>query len=197
MRFRSVALSAASALCFLALAHNALAQSQTLQVDPAASQIHFALPDALHAVDGVFHVQSGSIQFDRADGSMSGGIAVSADSGDSGNKSRDKKMTEDQLKAATYSTVTFAPKHYTGALATTGDSTITVLGVFTLLGKPHDLSVPMKVSIAGTQCTATGSFDVPYVQWGVKDPSNFLLHVGKTVTINLVLKGALTESKGH
>lgn len=194
MQLRSIALLAASALPFL-LADAALAQSEIYQLDPASSQVHFALPDALHAVDGVFHVQSGSLQFDRGDGAMSGAVVVSADSGDSGNKTRDKKMTDDQLKAATYSTVTFTPRHYTGALAMTGDSTITVVGVFTLLGKPHDLSVPMKVSIAGSQCTATGSFDVPYVQWGVKDPSNFLLRVGKSVTINLVLKGSLSESK--
>ena len=55
----------------------------------------------------------------------------------------------------------------------------------------------MKVSIDGRTCTATGTFNVPYVEWGLKDPSNFLLHVGKVVTIQMTLVGTLTEAAGR
>ena len=182
-----------SALSLAFLPCNLLAQRQTLNIDSGKFEVHFTLGDALHAVHGTFHVESGNIGFDREDGQMSGTIVVDARSGDSGNSSRDQKMTKDELKASSFSTVTFAPKHYTGMLTATGDSTITVEGTFTLLGVPHEISVPMQVHIDGTQCKATGSFDVPYVKWGMKDPSNFLLHAGKNVTISLVLFGSIAE----
>ena len=173
----------------------ALAQQQRFQLDPAKSEVHFKLDDPLHGVEGTFHVQESSVTFDSHTGRMSGMISVDAASGDSGNGSRDKKMRNDELKAPTFSTVTFAPTHYTGTLTTSGDSTITVDGTFTLLGTPHEISVPMQVHFDGSQCKAVGSFIVPYVKWGMKDPSNFVLRVGKEVTVNLVLAGSVAGGK--
>lgn len=185
-------LSLAAALGFVFVLP-ALAQ-QTLQVDPAHSTVEWTLSDPLHPVKGTFHVEGSSVTFDES-GHMAGAVIVNAASGDSGNASRDKKMTRDQMQASKYSTVTFDPTGYTGSLAASGDSTITVSGNFALLGKPHAISVPMKVHLADGQLQATGSFVVPYVQWGMKDPSNFLLHVGKEVTVNLTLAGPVTPAQ--
>lgn len=172
-----------------------LAQRQTLNLDAGKSEVHFTLGDPLHSVRGTFHMQSGVIDFDRQGGPMAGLIAIDARSGESGNGTRDKKMRDEELKAPSFSTVTFAPKRYEGTLAESGDSTITVDGIFTLLGTPHEISVPMHVHIEGAQCRATGSFVVPYVKWGMKDPSSFVLRVGKDVTVDLVLVGAISPGK--
>ena len=122
---------------------------------------------------------------------MGGSIAVDAASGQSGNAKRDGKMASDELKADSFRSVTFSPKHYTGTLAPSGDSTLTVEGTFTLLGTPHPITVPMKVHREGPAVSATGSFIVPYVQWGLKDPSIFVLRLGKDVTIKLSLAGTI------
>lgn len=173
------------------------AQGQTLRVDPAKSTVQFTLSDPLHAVHGTFHVQEGSITFNPQAESMAGTVVVDARSGNSGNGSRDKKMTQEELKAPTYSTVTFEPKKFSGALALSGDSAIVVDGALTLLGTPHPITVPMQVHFDGSACRATGSFLIPYVAWGLKDPSNFLLKVGKEVKIDLVLEGSLATSNLH
>ncbi len=180
-------------LVLLLAASPGLAQKQTLRIAPASSSVHFELGDVLHAVHGTFRVQQGVIRFSPEEGPMSGTVTVDAASGNSGNGSRDKKMASDELKAPTYSTVTFAPKRHTGAIHPTGDSAIVVEGTFTLLGTPHEITVPMQLHMDGTECKATGSFTVPYVEWGLKDPSNFLLHVGKEVKIDLELFGSLGE----
>lgn len=178
----------------LAVIPCALAQKETFQISPDKSQVQFSLPATLHEVHGTFHVTSGIIAISPGKGEMGGAILVDAHSGSSGEASRDKKMTQDQLKADQYTTVSFAPKSYAGNLAAEGDSDITVQGVFTLLGTPHDLSVPMHIHIDHGACTAKGSFAVPFVKWGVKDPSTFMLKVGKEVKVDLDLSGTLSLS---
>nr|WP_255460993.1 YceI family protein [Edaphobacter sp. 4G125] len=80
-----------------------------------------------------------------------------------GNDSRDRKINRDILKVDQYTTITFAPKTYTGTIAPSGDSTLLVSGVFTLLGNPHDLTIPMQIHVDGSKATAKTQFDVPYV----------------------------------
>src|SRR5579871_5385706 len=168
------------------------AQQQTFTVNPEASSIAFGLTGTGHEVHGTFHVQSGTIDFDHAKPDMSGSIVVSATSGDSGDKGRDKKMDTDVLDVDHFADVTFKPEKYQGTIAPTGDSTIQVSGTFTLHGTPHEITVPMQVHIEGTGLNAKGSFIVPYVQWGLKDPSVFILKVAKEVHIDLNLSGSLS-----
>jgi polyisoprenoid-binding protein YceI len=169
----------------------ALAQSRTYTVDPARSSVAFTLSDVLHTVHGSFAVQTGEIGFDSNSGSISGQIVVSAASGDSGNKRRDERMTKDELEAKLFPTVTFSPSRFSGTVPASGLATVQVEGIFTLLGKAHSIRLPMKLDVREDTCTATGSFSVPYVQWGLKDPSTFVLRVNKEVQIDLRLSGRL------
>jgi polyisoprenoid-binding protein YceI len=178
----------------LSFASGAFAQHQTFTVNPDASKVGFALAGSGHHVDGTFHVQSGSIGFDRTAPDMSGSVVVAAGSGNSGEPSRDKKMSSDVLNVSQFAEVTFVPKSYQGTIAATGDSTIQVSGVFSLHGTPHDMTVPMQIHVDGTNLTAKGQFTVPYVKWGLKDPSMFILKVAKEVNIDLTLIGTLAPA---
>jgi polyisoprenoid-binding protein YceI len=176
----------------LATAPLAVAQHQTFTVNPDTSQVAFALGGSGHHVQGTFHVQNGSIEFDAGAQKISGSVIVAAGSGNSGEPSRDKKMNNDVLDTAHFAEVTFAPSSYQGKIAPSGDSTIQVSGVFSLHGAPHDITVPMQIHIDGSKLTAKGQFTVPYVKWGLKDPSIFILKVAKEVDIDLTLNGSLT-----
>jgi len=170
---------------------NAPAQHQTFIVAPDASDVAFILEGSAHTTHGSFHVKNGTIDFDRAAGTISGLVDVAAASGNTGNQSRDKKMTNDVLDTAQFADVTFAPHSYQGTIAPTGDSTIQVSGTFTLHGTPHEITVTMQIHIDGDKCTAKTHFAVPYVQWGLKDPSVFILKVAKEVALDLTLVGRL------
>jgi hypothetical protein len=50
----------------------------------------------------------------------------------------------------------------------------------------------MQVHIDGVHCVAKAHFTVPYVKWGLKDPSMFILKVAKDVDIDLTLTGNLS-----
>ena len=171
----------------------ASAQTTTLKVDPEQSQVAFTLGDVLHTVHGTFHVSNGSVTFDPKQLQISGAVNVAAGSGNSGSEARDKKMSDDILEVSRFAVVSFSPQHLSGAVAMSGDSTIEVSGVFTVHGSPHPLTVPITIHIENGRCTAKTHFVVPYVQWGMKDPSTFVLRVAKEVSIDLVLVGQVVN----
>ena len=65
-----------------------------------------------------------------------------------------------------------------------------VHGVFVIHGAEHEITVPSQVELAPDHWNLTVHFDVPYVKWGLKDPSTFILRVEKTVDIDLHASGS-------
>jgi polyisoprenoid-binding protein YceI len=171
----------------------AQAQQQTFTINPDSSNVGFTLGGSDHTTRGTFHIRNGSITFDRSSSKMSGSVVVEAGSGKTGNDKRDKKMGEQVLDAPHFGDITFTPASYQGRIASTGDSTIQVTGTFTLHGTPHPLTVPTQLHLDGANCTAKIRFIIPYVQWGLKDPSVFILRVAKEVDIDLNLTGHLSD----
>ena len=184
----------AFAAAFVLLAvPSVLAQRQMFTIDPNASDVKMTLKTTHEIVNGTFHVDSGSIGYDRKSSSIFGTVVIAAGSGKTGNDSRDKKMNKDILKVQQYSNVIFNPKSYTGTIAPSGDSTIQVAGVITLLGTPHGVTVLMHVHIDGAGCTAKTHFMIPYVQWGLKNPSFLIWKADNDVAIDLDLVGRLSS----
>jgi polyisoprenoid-binding protein YceI len=178
------------------LAPAALAQHQTFIVNPDASEVKMTLKTTHELVNGAFHIQSGSIEFDRGTPNtqkMSGSVVVLAGSGKTGNGSRDKKMNKDILEVQQHATVSFEPKSYSGAIAASEDSTIQVTGIFTLLATPHEITIPMLVHLEDTTATAKAHFALPYIQWGLKDPSFLFWKADHDVAIDLLLTGRLSN----
>jgi polyisoprenoid-binding protein YceI len=175
------------------LAPAALAQHQTFVVNPDASEVKITLKTTHELVNGIFHVQSGSIEFDPSTPKMSGSVIVLAGSGKTGNGRRDKKMNKDILEVEQHATVSFEPKSYAGTIAPSGDSTIQVTGIFTLLGTPHGITIPILVHLQSTTGSAKAHFVVPYVQWGLKNPSFLIWKADNDVAIDLSLTGRLSN----
>jgi polyisoprenoid-binding protein YceI len=170
------------------------AQVETFTVNPEQSAVGFSLGDVLHQVHGTFRIRSGIVQFNRGSSPMSGSIVVAAGSGKSGNDTRDHRMTVDILNAPQFTQATFSPTHLNGSIAATGDSTVEVDGVFILHGIPHDLTLPIRIHTDGKTCTAKAHVTIPYVKWGLKDPSTFLLRVNKDVDMEITLVGQLSTT---
>ena len=175
------------------LAPAALAQHQSFIVNPDSSQVKITLNTTHEVVNGTFHIQSGSIDFDRNTLKLAGSVVVLSASGNTGNGSRDKRMNKEILKVDQFATVSFESKTYTGNLAPSGDSNLQVTGTFTLLGTPHDITIPILVHIEGTAATAKSHFVMPYVQWGVKNPSFLIWKAEDNVAIDLFLDGRLQK----
>jgi polyisoprenoid-binding protein YceI len=161
-------------------------------LDPAQTTVEWTLVATAHTVHGTFKMKSGTVSFDPKSGTASGVIIVDATSGDSGNHSRDKKMHNEILESQRYPEITFTPAHVVGAVPASGNTTIQVQGLFHIHGANHDLTLSIPLQINSNEVKASTSFVVPYQDWGMKDPSNFLLHVEKKVTVTVATVGHLT-----
>lgn len=165
-----------------------------LAVDPGKSVVHWTLGTTLHTVHGTFALKSGTIHVDPTGGKASGEIVVDAASGNSGNDSRDNKMHKEVLESAKYAEVIFRPDRVDGKISPQGTFTAQLHGVLVCHGKEHELSLPVQTEFSGDHWTGSGKFDVPFIDWGMKNPSNFFLKVNHLVQIELELKGTLQNS---
>src|ERR1700686_3229903 len=162
-----------------------------LSVDPAKSTVHWSVESSLHTVHGTFHVKRGTLSVDPATGKASGEIVVDATSGESGNDGRDRRMHKEILESARYSEVVFRPDRADGTIAAQGNSSLKLHGIFSLHGADHELSVPTQATLREDQWKGTAAFEVPYIEWGLKNPSNFLLKVKPVVEVELDLAGSV------
>jgi polyisoprenoid-binding protein YceI len=155
------------------------------RLDPGASSIHWTLSTTVHTVHGSFRLKSGELRFDPSTGDASGLITVDTASGESGDGARDRRMHREVLESSTYPTITFRPTHFTGSLDPATSGPITVDGIFTLHGHDHPLRLTVTLHRTGDSLTAETRFDIPYVAWGLKDPSTFIFRVEKQVHIDV------------
>jgi polyisoprenoid-binding protein YceI len=170
-------------------ATQATAQEVVLVLDPAQTKLQWSLDSTLHTVHGTFAVKSGSVHFDPDTGKAGGEVIVLATSGDSGNSSRDEKMHKEILETAKFPDAVFRPVQIEGKVARSGNSEVKLRGVISLHGGEHEIIVPVHAELASDRWKGTAKFNVPYIQWGIKDPSNWLLKVKPVVNVELEMTG--------
>ena len=183
-------------LAILALSLAALASGQQvrLHLDRSQTQVQFTLGDVLHTVHGVFKLKSGDLWFDPSSGQAGGQIIVDASSGESGSEARDSRMHKNILESAMFPDITFVPDRVDGKMNLDGDSGITLHGQLALHGAAHDLTMNVKTHVDHQHLTADVSFPVPYVKWGMKNPSTLFLRVKDTVEIGIQASGELSRT---
>ncbi len=154
-----------------------------LRLDAATSKVEFTLVATLHTVHGEFRLKEGTLRFDPSTGRVSGQVTVDARSGQSGNASRDHRMHQEILETERYPEIVFRPDRVEGTISVGAVSQVGLHGVFAIHGGEHEVTVPAEVRASGGDYDVTAHFEVPYVKWGIKNPSTFVLRVGETVQI--------------
>lgn len=180
----------------LGAAAPSIAEELVLTLDPEATTIDFTLGAILHTVEGGFRLEEGEITFDPETGEVSGRVVVDATSGDTGNDKRDRDMHAKVLESERYPGFVFLPTRLEGAFEPAGAGEVTLHGTLQIHGGEHEIAIPATVAVnptedGGRRLEATGTFEVPYVEWGMKDPSKFLLRVAKSVEVTVHAKGRI------
>jgi polyisoprenoid-binding protein YceI len=170
-----------------------LAQALQHQIEmsfvPAKTTVNFTLGDILHTVHGSFNLKRGTIRFDPQTNRIEGEVLVEAASGNSGSSGRDKRMQNEVLESIRYPDIVFRPDRVDGHVADMGASTVQVHGMFSIHGAEHEITVPVRVEMSLGQWSANSHFTVPYVKWGMKNPSTFVLRVDQSVEIEIQASG--------
>jgi polyisoprenoid-binding protein YceI len=174
-----------SLVALLAAALPARADDVVLELDPALSTVHFTLGAFLHTVHGTFRIKSGSVRFDPAAGKAEGKIDVDLTTGSTGNGERDGVMRERVLEVGRFPDAVFTVDSVTGTFNPKATSTLDLRGLLTIHGDAHPFTFQTTVQPKGGQLEAVSHSSVPYVQWGMKNPSTFLLHVGDRVDVDV------------
>lgn len=178
-------------LLLTALAGAARAEPRVLVLDPAASKVSFLLDATGHDVEGTMAVKAGRVTFDPATGQASGEISIDLKSARTGSDSRDKTMHDDVLQTGSYPTAVFRAEKVRGALAPSGPSQIQLDGTLSFHGGEHKMTLAAKVEVQNGQLKGDARFEIPYVAWGLHDPSIMILRVGKKVDVTVHAVGSL------
>jgi polyisoprenoid-binding protein YceI len=173
------------------------AQETTLELDPANCRVEFTLAATLHAVHGTFALKHGTVHFNPSSGAASGLVVVDATSGDSGNTGRDHKMQAEILESQRYPEITFTPTKMSGKVELQGDSSVQVEGILRLHGSDHAMTLIFPVQTKGNSLSARTHMVIPYVEWGLKNPSTFMLHVSDKVEVDVTATGQVLEQGTH
>jgi polyisoprenoid-binding protein YceI len=158
--------------------------------EPSQTSVHWTLDTALHTVHGTFQLKSGIIRFDPVTGSASGALVINAASGESGSEARDKRMHASIIESRKYAEIVFSPERVEGAVAPQGVSNVRVHGKFKLMNVDHELTLPVTLDASPGRLVATAKFSVPYIQWGLKNPSLLFLRVNDHVDVDLRAAGS-------
>jgi polyisoprenoid-binding protein YceI len=127
---------------------------------------------------------------------MEGEIVVDARSGESGNGLRDRKMHSEILESEKYQEIAFHPSTMEGTLAAEGKSKVQIQGSIVLHGSTHEITVPADVTLTAGRWTASMTFHIPYVKWGLKNPSTLFLRADESVEIEIAASGTYDQNLG-
>jgi polyisoprenoid-binding protein YceI len=157
--------------------------------DAARTVVAFRLAGGLHDTHGAFALKEGRLEVDPSSGRADGLVVVDAASGDSGNSSRDARMRDTVLEAGKYPEIRFRPAKLDGSLAPDGSFRALLHGTLSLHGADHEVTIPIEGRAEADRWAATGRFAVPYVAWGLADPSVLFLTVAKEVELEVSAAG--------
>ena len=169
------------------------AQEVRVDIDPAKTSVTFTLDATMHTVHGTFKLKSGNLKFDSASGAASGLFVLDATTAETGNSGRDRKMHKNVLQSTQFPEIAFVPRRVVGKVELSGSSKVDVEGTMRIHGAEHPMTLTFALQTKDSDVTAISNFPVPYQAWGMKNPSNFFLHVSDKVQLTINAVGRISR----
>ena len=187
-------------LCSRLHAHRTAPRIRGLKVlldHPAQTEIRWKLSANLHTIHGTFKLKSGEFFFNPATGVAEGEILI----GRNHRREWGTRLATNACRTRCWKAIVILAsssiRPRSKGLFKAGDGTRELVGegTYNIHGADHPMDLPLKVQAAEGMVTATTHFTVPYVEWGMKNPSKFLLRVSKQVEIEVTAKGTIKQTE--
>ena len=173
-------------LITMLLAAGSSAADWGIELEPANTRIGFTLKATLHTVRGSARLASGSLTLDPGTGGLEGTVVIDATSAETGNAKRDRKMHREVLRSELHPEILLQARRIEGPPLTEGDNSVVLVAELVLLDVAHPVRLPMELRLEGSRAVVDLSFEIPYVAWGLDDPSKLMLRVAKEVEVTVV-----------
>ena len=159
-----------------------IGQAAAYRIDPAVCEAGFDLKATMHTVHGSTKRVTGEVRVEPEDAGvlrLSGRIEIAAASLETGNEKRDATMRSKSLLVDSFPTLVFEPERFTpsGPAGPDGSVSGSLTGQLTLRGRRRAQSVSARLAPQGERIVASGTFDVPWAEFGVPDPSFFVVRI--------------------
>jgi polyisoprenoid-binding protein YceI len=109
------------------------------------------------------------------------------------------------IESPQYPTITFRPTRVDGPIDLSAAGPVTVHGIFTLHGQDHPLQITVNLhpqasasppAVPSAVALST-HFTIPFIAWGLKDPSTFVFRTDKEVTLDIDATIVPTPEPSH
>jgi len=172
----------------------------TYKIDTGASTAGFTLGATMHTVTGIGRKVAGEFTLEPSGAGrwrVAGEVHVDAGSLDTGNIKRDFKMHNSTLEVTRYPLLRFSPATAAGALpeglrAEAGSFPLKLSGKLEIRGVAREISLDVVATFRGSRLVVDGSFPISFLDWGVPDPSVFVLRVDKVLAASFHLEAIPT-----
>jgi polyisoprenoid-binding protein YceI len=156
--------------------------------------VRFVLAATLHTVRGELDLVRGELRFDPARGGVAGEIVVDARSARTGIAARDREMHERVLESARFPVITLRAERLEVLRRDAASAELKLHATLEIHGAAHEVAIPARVTaLAEDRLVVEAAFRVPYVAWGMRDPSNLVLRVAKEVDVSVRAEATWTN----
>ena len=169
----------------------ALADSYEMLLDAQNTTVTFSFAALAHTVHGVVPIVPSKIKIDNRQQRVHGLVYIDTTKISTHNKDRDKKMHREVLESARFPDIYFKPILYRGDLQLGKAGQIELVGELYIHGDSHTIEVPCSVDWQEGQLHLSANYTLPYVAWGMKDPSKFIFRVGKEAYLKMKIDAPL------
>jgi len=191
MRRGGLSCAAALALAAFWPAASASGAEQTLALYAASTEIRFTLGATLHSVEGTLRLAEGALRFDAGSGAASGEVVLDATSASTGLAMRDRVLHREVLESGEHPRIVFRAGRLRVLRRAADDAEVELDGRLELHGTERPLSIPARVSTSGGRVAIEARIRVDWVDYGLHDPSTFLLRVDPFVDVAIHSEGRL------
>jgi polyisoprenoid-binding protein YceI len=89
------------------------------------------------------------------------------------------------LESGSFPEITYRPARVSGHIDLASGGDVTVDGTFRLHGTDHPLQLTVHLQPQGNGAKLATHFSIPFVAWGLKDPSTFVFRTEKQVELDV------------